>query len=77
MSRSLPADIEVLVNDDGAYIELESFIRFLRSDENVPEEYKPEAKHLKKIAEYLESELGDLLAQKKLISEVFNTDIPN
>jgi hypothetical protein len=75
--RSLPPDIDFLVSSEGAYIEIESFIRFLRSEENVPDEYKSETIHLQKIAAYLESELAEVLAQKRLLSEDFDTEKPN
>lgn len=74
---SLPSDIEFFVNDEGAYIEVESLIKFLKSDENIPPEYINEARHLKKLAEYLETQLAEILAQKTLMSEVFNTEKPN
>jgi len=74
---SLPSDIEFFVNDEGAYIEVESLIQFLKSDENIPPEYATEARHLKKLAAYLETQLAEILAQKKLMSEVFDTEKPN
>lgn len=75
--KELPSDIEFLVNEDGVYIEIESFINFLRSDENVPEEYKSESKHLKNIASFLSHQLAEIILQKQLLGETFNMDKPN
>lgn len=77
MAKSLPADIIVFTNEDGAFIEIESLIRFLRSDDNIPEEYLPEARHLKKMADFLEEQLAEILSQKNLLSEIFDTSKPN
>lgn len=77
MESKLPHDIEFLVNEDGIFIELESFIRFLRDNKNVPDEYKSEEIHLKKIADYLSESMADLISQKRLLSEIFETDKPN
>lgn len=73
----IPADIEFIVSDEGAYVEIESFINFLRNEKNVPEEYKEESKHLLKLADYLEDQFGEILAQKVLMDEIFNKDRPN
>lgn len=73
----LPHDIQFLVNDSGIYIELESFIRFLRDNKNVPDEYRAEEVHLRKIADYLSESMADLISQKRLLSEIFETDKPN
>lgn len=73
----LPADIEALVTEDGAYIEIASFIKFLRDDSHVTPEYKVESAHLKKIADYLEDQLVDLLSQKRLLNEIFDESKPN
>lgn len=77
MPKSLPMDIEVFANENGAFIEIESLIRFLRADENIPIEYQSEARHLKKMADFLEEQLSEILAQKRLLNEIFNTEKPN
>lgn len=73
--KTLPPDIEFLVNDEGAYIEVEAFIKFLRSEENVSDEYKNEIVHLQKIADYLEEQFAEILTQKQLMN--FESDLPN
>jgi hypothetical protein len=76
-SNKVPADIEFLVSNEGAYIEVESFINFLRDQTNIPDAYKEEAPHLLKMADYLEDQFGEVLAQKVLMDEIFNKDRPN
>ena len=76
-NKKLPADIEFLVSEDGAYVEIESFIRFLRDHSNVPDSYKEEIPHLNKMADYLEDQFGEILAQKVMLDETFNKDMPN
>lgn len=73
----LPADIKALVTDEGVFLELNSFIEFLRNDKDIPAEYKSESLHLKKIADYLESQHAELLAQHKLIQECLDESLPN
>jgi len=75
--KTLPRDIEILVTHDGVYLEIESFIRFLRSNENVTEEYKDEVVHLVKIAEYLEENMAEAIAQRRLLDTSFDTEKPN
>ena len=77
MESKLPADIEFLVNDEGIFIELESFIRFLRNNNNVPDEYQGEVRHLNKIADYISEQMAELISQRKLLNEVFKDDLPN
>lgn len=78
MSKPLPADLKVLITDSGIWLDIESFIAFLRNDDNVTSEYQAEAKHLKNMAAYLESCLGELMAQKAMIDDDnFNKDLPN
>lgn len=73
----LPPDIEILCTEDGVYLEVEGFINFLKNTDDIPEEYRDEAKHLKKIAEYLESQLVEVLAHKRLLDENLDTNKPN
>lgn len=75
--KALPPDIEYLINDEGIFIEIESFIRFLKNNDNISDEYQSEARHLVKMAEYLEEQLAEIISQKSLISGIFNTDKPN
>lgn len=75
-NRSLPAELEFLVTDEKAFIEIEGFIRFLRSDD-IPPEYLSEAKHLKNIAAYIESQMAEILSQRRLLAENFDPDRPN
>lgn len=77
MARGLPPDIEILMTEDGVYIEIEGFINFLRNNSQVPDEYKGEIIHLEKIADYLESQLQDAILQKQLLNGEFDTDKPN
>ena len=77
MENKLPADIEFLVNEDGVFIEVESFIRFLRNNKDVPEDYQGEVRHLNKIADYISEQLAELIAQRKLLNEVFKAEMPN
>lgn len=75
--KSLPPDIEILITQDGAYIEIEGFIKFLRNDSNIPPEYAAEAIHLKKIAEYLEENLQEVILQRQLLHGEYDTEKPN
>ncbi len=74
--KSLPPDIEFLVNDEGAYIEIVAFIRFLRAKEGVPEEYKAEIIHLEKIADYLEENFAEIISQRELLN-IDDGGLPN
>lgn len=74
--KRLPPGIEYLINDRGAFIEVESLVDFLRSDD-IPEEYKVEAAHLKNLASYLETELAEVLSNKRLLAEPLDTEKPN
>lgn len=76
MMKPLPADIEILITDEGTYIEIESFIRFLRSPDVDPE-YAEEAQHLLKIAQYLDDHMAEAIAQRKLLTTDFDKDKPN
>ena len=77
MMKTLPADIEVMITEDGVYIEVEGFIKFLRATDDVEEEYKDEIVHLNKLAEYLSEHLAEALAQKRLIDASFDRERPN
>ena len=73
----LPPDIEVLITEDGVYIEIEGFIRFLRSNDDVEGQYRDEIVHLIKIADYLEARLSQAILQKQLLSGEMNKERPN
>jgi len=75
--KTLPLDIEVHMTEDGVYIELEGFIRFLKNTDDMPSEYQEEVVHLRKIGEYLESQLSEFILQKQLLSGQYNKDKPN
>lgn len=78
MTKPMPADLKVLITNEGVYLELGTFIAFLRDEDNITEEYQSEAKHLKNMASYLEERLGELLSQKAMIDDDnFNKDLPN
>jgi hypothetical protein len=76
MNKELPPDIEIMVTEDGVYIEITGFIKFLRSDD-MSDEYRSEILHLKKIADYIESHYEDAILQKSLLTEEFDRSKPN
>lgn len=73
----LPSDIEVLITEAGVFIEIQGFINFLKDDKNVPEEYRAESLHLRKIAEYLEERYQEVLLQNQLINQEYDPSKPN
>lgn len=69
-------EISILIMDSGEmYLEMEAFIRFLRSDADVKPEDRSQAIALKSIADFLEEKCKELREDKANIDDVFKNTV--